>query len=53
MERKAEHNIARRLKVLNHAIEHGNISKLAVILGFVVKLFTRGDAHMKQVVTRL
>ena len=27
MERKAEHDIARKLKVLNHAKEHGNISK--------------------------
>ena len=27
MERKAEHDIARKLKVFNHAKEHGNISK--------------------------
>ena len=30
MERKAEHDIAKKLKVLNHAKEHGSISKLSL-----------------------
>ena len=33
MERKAEHDIARKLKVLNHASEHGNISKTCRYFG--------------------
>ena len=53
MERKAEHDIARKLKVFNHANEHGNISKTCRYLGYVVKPFTHGDVLMKRVVTML
>jgi hypothetical protein len=39
MERKAEHDIARKLKVLNHAKEHGNISKTSRYFGICRETF--------------
>jgi transposase-like protein len=39
MERKAEHDIARKLKVLNHAKEHGNISKTCRYFGICRETF--------------
>ena len=39
MERKAEHDIARKLKVLNHAKEHGNISKTCHYFGVCRETF--------------
>lgn len=42
MERKAEHDIACKLKVLNFAKEYGNISKTCRYLGYVAKLSTHG-----------
>lgn len=39
MERKAEHDISRKLKVLNHAIEHGNISKTCRYFGICRETF--------------
>ena len=39
MERKAEHDIARKLKVLNHANEHGNISKTCRYFGICRETF--------------
>ncbi|OIR00999.1 hypothetical protein GALL_169630 [mine drainage metagenome] len=39
MERKAEQDIARKLKVLNHAKEHGNISKTGRYFGICRETF--------------
>ena len=39
MERKAEQDIARKLKVLNHAKEHGNISKTCRYFGICRETF--------------
>lgn len=39
MERKAEHDISRKLKVLNHAKEHGNISKTCRYFGICRERF--------------
>ena len=39
MERKAEHDIARKLKVLNHAKENGNISKACRYFGICRETF--------------
>lgn len=39
MERKAEHDIARKLKVLHHAKEHGNISKTCCYFGICRETF--------------
>ena len=53
MERKAEHDIARKLKVFNHAKQQGNISKTCRYFGIYRERFTHGDALMKRVVTML
>ena len=39
MERKAEHDIARKLKVFNHAKQHGNISKACRYFGICHETF--------------
>ena len=39
MERKAEHDIARKLKVFNHANAHGNISKTCRYFGICRETF--------------
>ena len=39
MERKAEHDIARKLKVLNHTKEHRNISKSCRYFGIFRETF--------------
>ena len=39
MERKAEHDIARKLKVFNHAKQHGNISKTCCYFGIYRETF--------------
>lgn len=39
MNRKAQYDIARKLKVLNHATEHGNISKTCRYFGICRETF--------------
>lgn len=53
MERKAEHGIARKLKVLNHAKEHGNISKTCRYFRICRERSTYGDALTNQAATML
>ena len=53
MERKAEHDIARKLKVLNHAKEHGNIAKTCRYFGICRETFLHGDVLMNQVAIKL
>ena len=48
MNRRTEHDIARKLKVLNYAKEIGNVSKTCRYFGICRELFISGDAPMKR-----
>ncbi len=44
MNKKAQHDIVRKLKILNYAKNIGNVSKTAVISVYVEKHFIHGNA---------